>query len=279
MANATTSPAQSAIAPPRLLILGAHPDDAEFQSGGLAALYRRCGFPVRMVSVTNGQSGHQSMPSKELVALRRVEAARSAALIGAESSVWDFPDGELLPTLELRRAIIAELRSFAPDLVLTHRTCDYHPDHRAVGQAVQDACYMVTVPKIVPEVPALRRDPVVAHMPDLFTRPAPLRPDVIVDITGILPTVIAMLACHASQFFDWLPYNLGIADSVPQAEAERTAWLAEWYRAVIRPRSDRCRQNSTAPLSDMVEMYEVSEHARPLGAADRARLFPFLLEA
>ncbi|RPI87611.1 MAG: PIG-L family deacetylase, partial [Planctomycetaceae bacterium] len=193
--------------PLRLLILGAHPDDAEYHAGGLAAIYRRAGHVVKLVSVTNGQSGHYAVSGPELTAIRRAEAARSAAVIGALAEVWDFPDGRLEPTLELRERIIREIRGFQPDLVLTHRTCDYHPDHRAVGLAVQDASYLVTVPPICSDVPVLRRDPVVACMNDLFTRPCALAPDVVIDVTCELATIVAMCACHESQFFDWLPFN------------------------------------------------------------------------
>ena len=82
-----------------------------------------------------------------------------------------IPDGALQATLELRQRVIREIRGFRPDLVLTHRTNDYHPDHRATGQVVQDASFLVRVPRIVPEVPVLQRDPVVAFMSDLFTKP------------------------------------------------------------------------------------------------------------
>ncbi len=81
-----------------------------------------------------------------------------------------LPTADLQADLALRAAIIREIRGFQPDLVLTHRLWDYHPDHRAVAQAVQDACYLVTVPHIAADVPALRRDPVVAFMIDTFTR-------------------------------------------------------------------------------------------------------------
>ncbi|HUG90842.1 MAG TPA: PIG-L family deacetylase, partial [Planctomycetaceae bacterium] len=155
---------------PRLLVLGAHPDDAEFHAGGLVSIYRRLGRAVKIVSVTDGSSGHHERRPEELRVIRAAEAAASGAVIGAESAVWDFRDGSLQPTLQVRERIIAEIRAYRPDLVLTHRPNDYHPDHRAVGQAVQDASYMVTVPPVVPHVPALRRDPVVAYMSDLFTR-------------------------------------------------------------------------------------------------------------
>ena len=157
----------------RLLILGAHPDDAEYHAGGLAAAYRRLGHAVKMVSCTDGSAGHQSFERAKLGPIRRIEAAAAGRVIEAEYVTWDFPDGLLQATFDLRHAILREIRTFQPDLVLTHRTNDYHPDHRAVGQAVQDASYLVTVPRIAPEAPALRRDPVVASMVDLFTRPCP----------------------------------------------------------------------------------------------------------
>jgi LmbE family N-acetylglucosaminyl deacetylase len=141
--------------PLRLLILGAHPDDAEFHAGGLAAIYRRLGHVVKMVALTNGDAGHHQMHGPELAARRRQEAAAAGAVIGAEYVAWDHHDGFLQPTIELRLEVIRELRRFRPDLVLTHRPDDYHPDHRAVGNVVRDASYMVTVPRRA--APGLRR--------------------------------------------------------------------------------------------------------------------------
>ncbi len=209
----------------RLLILGAHPDDAEFHAGGLAAIYRGLGHEVRMISLTNGAAGHHRRSPEELVDLRRAEAAAAGAIIGATYLTWDHPDGELLPTLDLRRQVIREIRTFQPDLLLTHRTCDYHPDHRAVGQVVQDASFMVIVPHIVPDVPALRTDAVVAYMPDAFTKPTPLAGDVVIDVGEQIETVVDMLCCHRSQVFEWLPYTRGIEDQVPEDESERRAWV------------------------------------------------------
>jgi len=267
----------------RLLILGAHPDDAEYHAAGLASIYRELGHAVKMVSVTNGRAGHHEKPDDEVAAIRRREAAASAGVIGATSDVWDYPDGELQPTLDVRRRIIGTIRGFAPDLILTHRTNDYHPDHRAVGQAVQDASFLVTVPKIVPEVPVLRSDPVVGYMPDLFMRPYRLVADVVVDVTDRVDMIVAMLACHRSQVFEWLPYLEGTLDEVPTGEAERLAWLRRWFLKQAGPRADRYRGELIATYGEedgrrveLAELFEISEYGSPLDAAARRRLFPFV---
>lgn len=265
---------------PRLLILGAHPDDPEFAAGGLATIYRLLDRPVKLVSVTDGRSGHHRLSGDELVKIRRAEARAAGEIIGAEYETWDFPDGALEPTLAVREKIIAEIRTWQPDLVLTHRTNDYHPDHRAVGQAVQDACYLVTVPAVVPNVPALRRDPVVALLPDLFTRPCPLRPDIVIDVEPLLPTITRMLACQKSQVFEWLPYNMGLEDQVPGEESQRLAWLQSWYSerlALRRQRFDHAvveQYGAAAAAIRWIEAFEISEYAAALDESHRNLLFP-----
>ncbi len=266
----------------KLLILGAHPDDADYHAGGLASIYRELGHAVRMVSMTNGSAGHHEKPRGEVAAIRREEAAAAGRVIGAEYHVWDCPDGELTASLDVRWRVIREIRSFAPDLLLTHRPYDYHPDHRAVGEAVQDASFLVTVPHVVPEVPALRRDPVVAYLPDLFTRPVPLEAHVVLDITDRIDTVAAMLACHRSQVFEWLPYLAGTLDQVPSGEAQRLAWVRQWYGRQISPRAERFRRELIAAYGpergariEFAEIFEISQYGAPLDAQSRARLFPF----
>lgn len=261
----------------RLLILGAHPDDAEFHAGGLIAQSLQRGHRVRIISVTNGAAGHHQRTPAELTALRRAESEAVAQTFGVEYDIWPFPDGELQPTLDVRRRIIAEIRAFEPDLVLTHRTCDYHPDHRVVGQAVQDASYMVTVPHIVPEVPALRRDPVVAYLNDLFTRPAPLRADLVLDVTPWVDTILQMLACHASQVFEWLPYNLGL--EVPDDAEGRQQMLRSWYSQRARAVATQFREalveryGHAGSAIEFAEAYEISEYAGRMTDELRTRIF------
>jgi N-acetylglucosamine malate deacetylase 1 len=269
--------------PLRLLVLGAHPDDAEFRAGGLAAMYRELGHVVKFVSLTNGDAGHHQMPGPELAQRRRQEAAAAGAVIGAAYEVWDHHDGWLQPTAELRAQVIREIRTFKPDFVLTHRPDDYHPDHRACGHVVRDASFMVTVPAVVPDVPALRRDPVVGYLGDEFTRPAPLRPDVVVDVGARLDTILDMLACHESQLFEWLPYNERIEDKVPGDPDGRRRWVFEFYAARLRPNADRYRDRlielygeERGRKIEWVEAFEISEYAAPLDDAGRERLFPLV---
>jgi LmbE family N-acetylglucosaminyl deacetylase len=267
-------------APLRLLILGAHPDDADYAAGGLAALYRAAGHVVMMVSLTNGDAGHHQQPGRALGERRRKEAAAAGRVIGATYEVWDNHDGELQPTLDNRRKVIRLLRTFKPDLVLTHRPNDYHPDHRYCSQLVQDAAYMVTVPAIAPDAPHLAANPVIAYLPDDFQRPYPFTPAVVVDVGKVLDRIVGMLHCHASQFYEWLPYNSGAADRVPADDAGRRAWLASQTQDRLRARAlkhrDLLRERYGRERGDAVqyaEAFEACEYGAPLDDAAVKRLF------
>lgn len=265
----------------RLLVLVAHPDDAEVRAGGLASIHRDLGHTVKFVSVTNGEAGHHLHPGRELAARRKKEAAAACAIIGAECAVWDNPDGELQPTLEFRRQIIREIREFKPDLLLTHRPEDYHPDHRALGETVRDASYMVTVPHVCPGTPHLQKDPVVAYVWDVFTRPTELRGDVVVDVTDKVDTIAQMLACHESQLFEWLPYNWRLDTEVPDDPAGRLDFARQLYERKMGENTERYRPQLIATYGPerggkirFAEIYEISEYASPLTEEARRRLFP-----
>jgi LmbE family N-acetylglucosaminyl deacetylase len=232
---------------------------------------------VKIVSVTDGRCGHHQIAPDRLVAIRRSEAHTAGASIGAEYETWDFPDGSLQANLQVREAIIRQVRKFEPDLLLTHRLVDYHPDHRAVSLAVQDACYLVTVPHVCPDQPALRRDPTVAFMADLFTRPNKLRADVLLDVSAEFPSVVQMLACHRSQFFQWLPYHDDL--QVPNQESQQITWLANWISGLHRQRCQHFAEELAAAQippepSLKLETYEISEYGQRCSNQQLAELFP-----
>jgi len=212
--------------------------------------------------------------------MRRQEMAEAGEVIGAAYETLGFPDGQLLPTIEVRHRIIQEIREFRPDLVLTHRMCDYHPDHRATGQAVQDASYLVTVPLVLPEVAPLFRAPVFAYMVDLFTRPVPLRADVVLDVENQVDTIAAMLACQRSQVFEWLAYEEGNLESVPEDEAGRMQWARDWYIKHTSQRPTHFRKELIAAFGEkgnsvrFAEFFEISEYGDAADSERLATLFP-----
>ena len=269
--------------PLRILIIGAHPDDADIKAGGTAAKWCALGHVVRLVSLTNGQAGHQTMYGPQLARRRRAEAQAAAASIGATYEVFDQPDGELDDRLEFRHQVIRLIRSFRPDVIITHRSTDYHPDHRFAGLLVHDASYLITVPAICPDIPHLCDCPVILYFSDAFTKPCRFEPHVVVDIGDEFDRLVAMLHCHASQFYEWLPYNSGCLDQVPREDRAREEWLAERLRARIRPLADRYRDLVIRTYGQrhgervrLIEAFEVSEYGAPLDAEARVRLFAFL---
>jgi LmbE family N-acetylglucosaminyl deacetylase len=266
----------------RILVIGAHPDDCEYKAGGVAALYRDLGHIVRFVSVTNGDAGHHVQSGAELAQRRLAETAVSGAVCGVEYEVLGNRDGQLEPSVANRMEMIALIRRFRPDLILTHRPNDYHPDHRTTSQLVCDAAYLVTVPPLVPSVPHLSVNPVIAYLSDEFQHPYEFIPSVIVDVTPAFEQIVDMLAAHESQFFEWLSYNQRILDQVPVQRAPRREWLAEQTRVRLRKVASRFRDrliDTYGPIRgsqvEFAEAFEGCEYGSPLNTENIKVLFPF----
>jgi LmbE family N-acetylglucosaminyl deacetylase len=213
-----------------IIIIGAHPDDPD-EVGGTAYKWAQAGHKVLMVSLTNGDAGHQSMNSEDLAKRRREEARKAGEVIGVKYITLDNHDGQLMPTYENRLQVIRLIREHQADIVIFPRPYDYHPDHRYTGTLVLDAAYMVTVPKILPEVPHLEKNPVFLFTYDQFTHPEPFKADVVVDIDDVIEKKIDMYHQHTSQMYEWLPYNRGALDQVPASEKERRVWLGNSWRS------------------------------------------------
>lgn len=168
-----------------IIVIGAHPDDPD-KVGGTAYKWAQLGHDVLMVSLTNGDAGHQSLKPEELAERRREEARRAGEVIGVRYITLDNHDGQLMPTYENRLEVIRLIREHKADMVIFHRPYDYHPDHRYTGTIVLDAAFMVTVPAILPEVPHLDKNPVFLFMSDGFIHPEPFRADVCVVIDDVI---------------------------------------------------------------------------------------------
>lgn len=206
----------------KILAIGAHQDDNEIRVGGMAAKWVKAGYEVRFLSMCNGCGGHHIMTPEETTKRRAAESAAVANYLGVQYDVWDIDDCTLMADLETRNRLIRYIREFSPDLIIAHRTNDYHADHRASGQLVQDASYILTVPHTCPDVPAMRFMPVIVYNEDSFNNP-PFEATYIVDMDEEYEKKMHMLHLNESQVYEWLPYTYG--QEVPSGEAERLVWL------------------------------------------------------
>ena len=273
----------------RIVCFGAHPDDAEYKSGGTAALWAEQGHHVLLVSVTNGDIGHWQMSGGELAKRRTAESAECAKRLGAHSKVLDIHDGELLPTLENRKTICRIIRQWNADIVISHRPWDYHPDHRYTGILVQDAAFMVTVPFFCPDVPHLKKNPVFLYSSDGFTKPYPFDPDIVVSLDSIFPKKVEALTALVSQAFEGgaggSPERMALVPpaSDPQARYE---WLYQrWARRQgneankFREQLIRLYGIEVGNKVKFAEAFEICEYGSRPTTQQLKELFPFLPQA
>lgn len=282
IAFAATAPAQT---PPndgklRIIGIGAHPDDCDSRAGGTGAKYAALGHHFKCVALTNGDAGHQGEGGGALAKRRRAEAIEAGRRIGIHYEVLDNHDGELLPTLEVRRQVIRKIREWNADIVMAPRPNDYHPDHRYTGVLVQDAAYMVVVPNIVSDTPPLRKNPVFFYFQDGFQRPNPFRPDVVVAIDDVIEKKLNMLDAHTSQMYEWLPWVDGQYEQVPKDAQARRDWLRKTRFG--RQASETVRQaarewyGAEAESIRYAESFELCEYGRQPNKDEIRKLFPML---
>lgn len=265
---------------PRILMIGAHPDDCEHKAAGSAYLWAQAGYTVRMVSATDGGTGHHEQGGRTLVERRHKEAQLAAERLGVECQILPIPNGELEATLVYRRMFTQLIREFDPDLVITHRPNDYHPDHRYTAQLVQDSAYVVAVPNNTPLIPAVRRNPIFAYFDDTFKKPCPFEADVVIDIDDVVDQKLKAMTSHVSQYFEWLPWT--VQEEAPEGETERLAWLREKRTKAYEACADRFRDvlirrygEEKGSKTKYAEAYEISEYGSPMTEELEKKLFPF----
>ena len=269
----------------RIIVFGAHPDDAEYKAGGTAAKWAKLGHHVKLVSVTNGDIGHWKMAGGPLALRRKAEVKAAAKILGVTSEVLDIHDGELLPTLENRKTITRLIREWNADIVIAHRPWDYHPDHRYVGVLVQDAAFMVTVPFFCPDVAPLKKNPVFLYSSDGFQKPYPFVPDVAVSVDDVFDTKLAAIHELPSQ-----AYEGGANGSEEQVRAippesnpvARKVWLKENWSRRQSAEASRHREllvrlygEEAGRAVKYAETFELCEYGSRPNRDELKKLFPF----
>lgn len=264
----------------RFIAFGAHPDDCDIKFGGTAALLAKAGHAVKFVSLTNGDAGHQSMGGGALAKRRRAEAQEAGRRLGVVYDVMDNHDGELMPTLENRLAVIRKIREWNADVVLAPRPNDYHPDHRYTGVLLQDTAYMVVVPNVTPDTPPLKKNPLYLYFSDRFQKPEPFRPDISVIIDAAAGQKLDALDAHVSQMYEWLPWVDGQLAEVPADPVQRKTWLKQTRTARIAPEVRKNLEKwygaAKAAAAQQVESFEIAEYGKQPSEAEIRRLFPVI---
>ena len=270
----------------RIIVFGAHPDDAEYKAGGAAAMWAEQGHHVKLVSVTNGDIGHWAMAGGPLARRRSSESAEVAKALGVTSEVLDIHDGELMPTLENRRRITRLIREWNADIVISHRPWDYHPDHRYVGVLVQDAAYMVAVPFFMPLVTPLKKNPLFLYSSDRFQKPYPFEADIVVDVDPVFDKKISALMALVSQTFEGgaLGSQERMDAAPPASKPElRAQWLRDKWVKRQSGEAKRFRNGlirwygeEHANKVQYAEAFEICEYGRQPSDSEIRELFPFL---
>jgi LmbE family N-acetylglucosaminyl deacetylase len=207
------------------MLVVAHPDDAEFAAAGTIARLVKLGKKVVIVQVTSGDKGttDPSISPERLATIREAEELDAAERLGVQQVEFlRAVDGELTPDLVLREKIVRMIRTYRPDVLITHdpfRAYAFHPDHRAVGFAAHDSVYPTARdPHYFPEHLRAGLEP---HKTAEIWYFNAEEPDVVVDISDTFEDKCDALRAHASQ--------IGDGEDVFPRLRERSAELAEGH--------------------------------------------------
>jgi LmbE family N-acetylglucosaminyl deacetylase len=218
------------------MVIVAHPDDAEFTVAGTVALWARSGCRVVYVVCTDGNAGSHEpgMTREKLAEIRRAEQRAACDTLGVSKCLFlGYDDGQLMPTLELRRDLVQVLRQERPEVVITADPTrifggdNYinHPDHRAAGQAALDAVAPAcAMPLLWPEVGKPHR------VRQVYVRAFEAARK-LVDIAETIDQKISALKQHASQMGDWDPTDRIKEWDAETGEAEGMSY-AEGYLVI-----------------------------------------------
>ncbi len=230
--------------PKSAMVIVAHPDDAEFTVAGTVAAWTQAGCRVVYVICTDGNAGSHEpdMIPEKLAQIRRAEQRAACATLGVDEVIFlGYDDGQLQPSLALRRDLVRAIRQHKPEMIVTGDPTRLffgdryinHPDHRAAAQAALDAAAPASaMPLLWPETgPPHRVRQVYVYSSE--------QADVWIDISQTIEQKIAALKQHASQMGDWDPTDR-IKEWNAEVGEEKGLAYAERFRVITleRPNAD-----------------------------------------
>jgi bacillithiol biosynthesis deacetylase BshB1 len=188
--NVSLDPGERPRPPMDLLVIGAHPDDAEVHVGGILALAARNGLAAAILDLTSGDLG-----TRGTAETRQAEAMASAAILGVQRIILDLPDARFDESEPNRLKVMAQVRALRPQVLVLPAPEDRHPDHRRAHRLVQEAAYCAGL-KNYPCDGEPWRPQAIAWVGG----ENPGRPDLLVDVSAVWTRRMAAFDAFGSQF-------------------------------------------------------------------------------
>jgi N-acetylglucosamine malate deacetylase 1 len=230
---------------PRLLAYFCHPDDVEMLVGGTLHALKAMGWELGIATMTAGDRGSATHTREEISRIRLLEAKAAADFLGARYVCTDLKDMEVFANVENFRKTVEVMRSFDPDVVLTHSPIDYMVDHEETSRLVRDAAFTNAMPLFstlqFPAAQLGRGTPVLYYSDPIEGRDPMgnrIYPQFYVDITDQIEKKRQMLSCHTSQR-EWLRSHHGLDEYINQM----TSWAEGYGREAGCPYAEGFRQH------------------------------------
>ena len=269
----------------RVMVVAAHPDEADMYTGGTAALFAEVGAAVKFLALSNGDAGHYEIGGMPLARRRWKEAQQAAKCLGIEEyEVLNEHDGELYPTPAIRNQVIERVRRWEPDILIGFHPEGYgHWDNRNAGKILAYAVPWVGLPAILPTIPEVRKPILCLWMWDYNTIESH-KHDIAIDITNTIEKKLLACDAHASQFYEFDPWSRGILDEVPHNgdwESKRDFILKDnsefmYAQDCQREGLSKWYGSEKAKQIKFAETFQIAPYGYQPNRNDIHRLFPML---
>jgi len=226
-----------------VLVVVAHPDDAEFGCAGSVARWILEGRQVAYLIATTGDKGSDdpAMTSERLATIREAEQLRAAQVLGVDPVIFlRYPDGELEDSREFRREVVRAIRRLRPELLVTTTPLPTlnlyagHRDHRTAGRVALDAVYPYARDRL--HFPELAAEGLAPHKVLEVYLMWHEEPDVWVDISGTMDLKLKALRCHVSQFSDPETVEARVRQRATELGTAQGITYAEAFKRIQLPR-------------------------------------------
>lgn len=181
-----------------ILVLAAHPDDAELCCAGTISKHISLGHKAGIIDFTHGELGTRGTPE-----IRASEAAKASEILGLSvRENLGLADGFFRNDEEHQRKVIRAIRKYQPEIVLANAIRDRHSDHGRAAQLADDACFLSGLSKIVTAYEGKEQSPWRPKAVYHYIQSQFIEPDFIVDISEFWDIKVASYMAYKSQVFN-----------------------------------------------------------------------------